>query len=135
LSRKKAREKAVQLLYQLEIQKDEIEEQIDTFISDNNEIDNSYIRNSVNGVLENKSEIDSIIQGYSKDWAISRIAKVDLSILRLAIYELTKSTDIPQNVAINEAVELAKKFSTNEASAFINGILAEVVRNNIPKGE
>jgi N utilization substance protein B len=133
LSRKKAREMAVQLLYQLEIQKDDVQEQIDQFVEqdaqDNN--DNSYIKNTVSGIIENKEEIDKIIESYAKDWTISRIAKVDLSILRLAVFELTKASGIPQNVAINEAVELAKTFGTEESGRFVNGILGSLVKKDI----
>lgn len=132
MSRKIARELAVQLLYQVEIQKDDVKEQIETFLEDNalSDNDKEYFLSAVNGTLENIDDINKLIESNSKNWSINRIAKVDLSILRLAIFELTKRTDIPQNVSINEAIELAKKFGTDESKAFINGILAEIVKEN-----
>ncbi|MBQ1275074.1 MAG: transcription antitermination factor NusB [Cellulosilyticum sp.] len=79
------------------------------------------------GVFEHLQEIDEIIEKYAANWSFSRIAKVDLSILRLAIYEL-KYTDVPQKVAVNEAVEIAKTYSTEKSPKFINGILGSVIK-------
>ena len=79
------------------------------------------------GVFEHLQEIDEIIEKYAVNWSFSRIAKVDLSILRLAIYEL-KYTDVPRKVAVNEAVEIAKTYSTEKSPKFINGILGSVIK-------
>lgn len=79
------------------------------------------------GVFEHLSEIDEMIEKCATNWSFSRIAKVDLSILRLAIYEL-KYTDVPQKVAVNEAVEIAKAYSTEKSPKFINGILGSVIK-------
>lgn len=78
------------------------------------------------GVRENRVEIDQLISEKSRNWTISRMARVDLSILRMAIFELLYRSDIPRNVTINEAIEVAKKFGTEDSPAFINGILDEV---------
>lgn len=128
MGRRASRELAMKLLYQLEIQKEDRDEQIDTALVDDalTEKDKIYITDVVEGVSGNLSEIDNIIEKYSKGWKINRIPKVDLSILRLGIYELVYRNDIPLNVSINEAVELAKKFSTEDAGSFINGILGKV---------
>lgn len=80
----------------------------------------------VNGVLANRDAIDSRIEEKSKNWSIARMAKVDLNILRLAVFELFYRPDIPKNVTINEAIEVAKKFGAEESPAFINGILDEI---------
>ncbi|ABB31859.1 NusB antitermination factor [Geobacter metallireducens RCH3] len=88
----------------------------------------------VRGVLEHRETIDATITEKSKNWAISRMAKVDLNILRLAIYELLYRGDIPKNVTINEAIEVAKKFGTEDSPAFINGILDEVASTLPDKG-
>lgn len=80
----------------------------------------------VNGVVANRDAIDRKIEEKSRNWSISRMAKVDLNILRLAVYELVFRSDIPKNVAMNEAIEVAKKFGTEESPAFVNGILDEV---------
>lgn len=79
------------------------------------------------GVFEHLQEIDEVIEKYAANWSFSRIAKVDLSILRLAIYEL-KYTDVPRKVAVNEAVEIAKTYSTEKSPKFINGILGSVIK-------
>ena len=78
------------------------------------------------GVAANLNAIDAKISEKSKNWALSRMARVDLSILRLAVFELLFRADIPKNVSINEAIELAKKFGTEDSPAFVNGILDEV---------
>lgn len=78
------------------------------------------------GVRENLAEIDRLISEKSKNWTIARMARVDLSILRMAIFELLFRSDIPRNVTINEAIEVAKKFGTEDSPSFINGILDEV---------
>ncbi|MRR39399.1 transcription antitermination factor NusB [bacterium] len=88
----------------------------------------------VRGVLEHREAIDAKISEKSKNWAISRMAKVDLSILRLAVYELVYRDDIPKNVTINEAIEVAKKFGTEDSPSFVNGILDEVASSLPDKG-
>ena len=78
------------------------------------------------GVLNNKEKIDNLIEKHAIGWKLNRISRVDLSILRVSIYEILFRDDIPYNVSVNEAIELAKKYSTNEAGSFINGILSKV---------
>jgi len=77
-------------------------------------------------VRDHRARIDEIISDKSKNWSLERISKVDLGILRMAIFELLFRADIPKNVTINEAIEVAKKFGTKDSPAFINGILDEV---------
>jgi N utilization substance protein B len=127
MGRRAAREIAMKLLYQLEIQKADRSDQIDFVLSDNEVSKSSqeYITDVVDGVTYNKLFLDRMIENYSKGWKLSRLSKVDLSILRLSIYEMKFREDIPFNVSINEAVELAKRFSGEEAGAFINGILGK----------
>lgn len=128
MGRRAAREIAMKLVYQLDIQKDSREEQIrQTLEQENlNENDTNYILDVVEGVFKNVEQIDKTIETYSKGWKLSRISKVDLSILRLSIYEINFREDIPFNVSVNEAVELAKSYSGEESSSFINGILGKV---------
>lgn len=130
MGRRASREVAMKLLYQLEIQKDDREDQVKMVLDDESltESDREYVNSIVDGVAGNIVYIDKTIEKYSKGWKINRIPKVDLSILRLSIYEIGFRDDIPFNVSVNEAVELAKKFSTEEAGAFINGILAKIPR-------
>lgn len=80
----------------------------------------------IRGCLDHRSDIDEIIKGHSKNWGLHRIAAVDRNILRLAIYEMLHREDIPPVVSINEAVDIAKKFSTQDSGKFVNGILDKV---------
>lgn len=136
MNRSQAREQAFKLLYSMEIQQDYNEELVDLFI-ENNEITNEetkrYIIDSIKGIKQNKEEIDKlIISNLKEDWPIERIPKINISLLRLAIYEIIYKK-IPYKVAINEAVELAKKYGEDHARIFINGVLASVVKDNIEK--
>lgn len=131
MKRTAIRELTFKLLYSLEIQQGELEEQLDLFI-ENNEITDKesieYITSVVNGIEKNKLEITNLISNNLKqEWEVDRISKVDLAILKLAIYEI-RYTDIPYKVAINEAVEIAKKYGEESSSNFINGVLANIVK-------
>lgn len=126
------RESAFKLIYSLEIQQTEnLQEQVDLFI-EQNEIEKEetaeYIKDVIFGINSNISEIESIIKNcLTEKWTIDRISKINLSILKLAIYEI-KYKDIPYKVEINEAVELAKKYGEESSSKFINGALATAVK-------
>lgn len=137
MGRRASREVAMKLLYQMEIQKEDREEQKRLFFEENNAagIDKNYIDNVIDGVYTNIGFIDNLIESHSMGWKIGRISKLDLSILRLSIYEICFRDDIPYNVSINEAVELAKKYSSNEAGSFINGILSKIPKRNEISGE
>lgn len=136
MGRKIAREAAMKLLYQLELQKDDKEEQI-SYVMDNEELtkkDKVYINSVVNGVLNNFKELDYLISNSSKGWKIDRIPRIDLAIMRISLFEIMHRNDIPVNISINEAVELAKKFSSDEAPSFINGVIGEICKKNgLPK--
>lgn len=132
MNRSLSRDFAFKLLYEMEIQKaDSKDEEIEVFIENNEITDKNtieYINDIIKGTEENEEEIIKLItSNLKKDWDISRISKINLSILKLAIYEL-KYTDIPFKVAINEAIELAKKYGDDQAPNFINGVLASVVK-------
>lgn len=132
MSRTEMRELAFKLIYSLEIQNTyNLEEQVELFLAENNiESENikDYINDIVCGIVKNISEIESIIKNCLTDkWSIDRISKINLSILKLAIYEL-KYKSIPYKVEINEAVELAKKYGEDSSSRFINGALATAVK-------
>lgn len=101
-----------------------IEEQFLSELPTENDI--KYVVDKTNDILNRIEEIDEIIKNTSKGWAIHRLGKSELSILRLAIYEILFDDDIPEKVAINEAVELAKMYGEDQASSFVNGILAGV---------
>ncbi|MBQ2937718.1 MAG: transcription antitermination factor NusB [Clostridia bacterium] len=132
MNRSSIRENAFKLIYSLEIQETEnLEEQIELFFESNkiNEEDaKKYITDVVLGIDKNKEQIlKDIEQNLKAEWKISRISKMDLSILKLAIYEI-KYNEIPYKVAINEAVELAKKYGEDKSKNFVNGILASIVK-------
>ena len=131
MNRSSIREQAFKLLYSLEIQKDiNEEEQIDLYLESNNIKDKeavSYIKDAIFGIDKNKKDIDEkIVQNLKSNWKLERVSKIDLTILRLAIYEI-KYKDLPYKVAINEAVELAKKYGEDTSKNFVNGILASIV--------
>lgn len=131
MSRKDARESAMKLLFEINYKLNEIDDVLNTYFEENNvnNKDKDYIENVVRGTVDHINEIDGVIECYSKGWKLNRLAKTDLAILRLASYEL-KNTDTPEGVVINEAVELAKKYGTQKSSAFINGVLASIVKEN-----
>jgi N utilization substance protein B len=130
MGRKASRELAMKLLYQYEFQDNEKEEQLKEVIGfeDLNDNDKGYIRNIIEGVTLEAENIDNIIETNAKGWKLSRMSKVDIAILRIAIYEIKFRDDVPCNVAINEAVEMAKRYSSKESGAFVNGILGNVVK-------
>ena len=132
MKRSVIRELAFKLIYSLEIQKaNELEEQIDLFLECNeleDEQAKEYIKDVVNGINKNEDEINELIEKNLKaDWKLDRLSKIDLSILKLAIYEI-KYKNIPYKVAINEGLEIAKKYGEDNSKIFINGILASIVK-------
>ena len=132
MNRSEARELAFEFLYQIEIQKELNEEQIELFIENNGITDANaieYIKDIVKGIENEKEQIEEIISNNLKaDWKIERISKINLSLLKLGIYEI-KYKELPYKVVINEVVELAKKYGEESSHSFINGILASVVKN------
>ena len=122
-------------MYSLEIQKNEnLEEQVELYLESNEILDQNaieYIKDAVFGIEENKEEIiKKIEKNLKEDWKIERISKIDLVILKLAIYEI-KYKELPYKVVINEAVELAKKYGEDNSKNFVNGILASIVKEEI----
>lgn len=93
-----------------------------------NEDDTAYIESMLAGVRQHQSEIDEIISKYSRNWTIDRIAKVDLAILRLALYEILYCDSVPDNVSVSEACNLADNYSDAESKAYINGLLGAFLR-------
>ena len=135
MNRSKAREESFKLLYSIQILKDvDIDEQIKIYIQEE-EITESeaieYIENIVKGIKENDKEIEKYIaENIKKDWSISRISKIDLTLLKLGIYEILYSK-LPYKVVINEVVELAKNYGDDSSKAFVNGVLASIVKKYI----
>ncbi len=128
--RRKSRELAVQILYEIELKGVEPKTIFDNCpcTRDEEEV-NSFVRDLVEGVYRNRNEIDAVIEKHSLHWKLARMAVVDRNILRLAAYELLYLHDVPTNAILNEAIEIAKKFGTEDSGAFINGILDKVAHN------
>ena len=131
MSRRELREQIFKMLFRIEFHEGmEMEEQMRLFLEEEEEIskeDSEYIRNKYENIVEHLEEIDASINEKAKVWKTSRMAKVELSLIRLAVYEIQYDEDIPAGVAINEAVELAKKYGADSSPAFINGVLAKFV--------
>ena len=131
MKRTEARELAFKLIYSLEIQNTMDEEQMNLFFEENDieEEKKNYIKTIFEGLIKNKDEIEKLIESNLKEkWTIDRISKIDLAILRVAIYELIY-LKLPYKVVINEAVELAKKYGDDSSKSFVNGILASIVKD------
>ncbi len=132
------RELAFKLVYELEVQKENTEEQFELFI-ENNEVQEEttveYLKDIKDGIISNSEEIDELIKSNLKDnWSLNRISKINISLIKLAIYEMLYKS-LPYKVAINEVVELAKKYADESAPVFINGILASVVKEKNLNGD
>ena len=130
----KMRECAFKLVYEIEVQK-EFNEELVTLYLDNNEITDKnarkYVRKLVRGIQSNDSEIEKVIvEKLKPDWPIERISKVNIAILKIAIYEILYA-DVPYKISINEAIELAKTYGEDSSASFINGVLANVVKENL----
>ena len=133
MKRRELREHIFQLLFRVEFNgQDEMEEQVSLYVDDMKEEeivepkDETYIEEKYKKIVEKLPEIDELLEKYSKGWKLSRMNKVDLTILRLGVYEMKYDEDIPERVAINEAVELANKFGRDESPAFVNAVLAKL---------
>ncbi len=127
--RTKARECALKILYAIDIKGDDPKGCMQEFW-DREEGYDAEIRKFANklvlGVCDNRQKIDSLISGYATNWQLKRMAVIDRNVLRFATYELLYSEDIPPKVAINEAIDLAKKFGDNDSGKFVNGILDKI---------
>ena len=131
MSRKIARDAAMRMLYAYELtgelNQDMIQETIEPAALDAEDM--KYLKQVTEGAVEQRASLDTLIEQNAVGWRLSRIGKVDLSILRLAIYEMLCREDVPESVAINEAVELDKKYSEPKSKQFINGILGSISRS------
>jgi len=127
-NRRKSRELAMQALFYMDMNRNDSNESLERFcvhFSASKKARPFFLR-LVKGVIQAKAEIDSIIENFSDNWKISRMSCVDRNIMRIAVYELLYCQDIPPKVSINEAIDIGKKFGTEESGAFINGILDSV---------
>lgn len=134
-SRTKARECALQALYQLDTSGGDAREAVRGLLVHFEEADQETERFAdelVRGVQSEKGAIDELIQKSSTHWKLDRMARVDRNILRLAVYEILRRADVPVRVTLNEAIELGKKYGSEESSAFVNGVLDRVAHMELP---
>jgi N utilization substance protein B len=127
MNRRKAREKILQALYQIDISGIDPAEAIRNVVHE--DIEDGYVHQCVFGAYEHLDQIDDCIKQHLENWSFDRLAKVDRNILRLAVYEMEYREDIPANVAINEAVELGKRFGDERSGKFINGVLSKIKKS------
>ncbi|MBC5713582.1 transcription antitermination factor NusB [Roseburia sp. BX1005] len=129
MTRREIREQVFQILFRIEFhQGEDLSEQLkyQTEEGETADADAVYIQNKIDAVIANITQIDEMINEAATGWKTSRMGKVDLTLLRLAVYEIKFEEDIPTKVAINEAVELAKRYGTDSSPAFVNGVLAKI---------
>ncbi|MGD9825466.1 transcription antitermination factor NusB [Desulfobacter sp.] len=133
--RRKSRELAMQALFALDLNKSDLNktgspQQMDEFLEqhgkDLSESTRVFFLTLVDGVLENREKIDTLLDQWAKNWKISRMPAVDRNIMRIAVFEMLNLSDIPSSVSINEAVEIGKKFGTRDSGPFINGVLDRI---------
>lgn len=136
MNRRKSRETAMKLLFEISISKESYKDAINNFRESNEgeikeikEIDMEYVEECLKTVTENLNDIDNDIQRYLINWKVERLSKIDLAILRICTYEINYVEDIPDKVSINEAVELAKKYSEDKSAAFINAAVDSMMKN------
>lgn len=139
MRRRLARELALQSLYQMRMNQVESQQAIATVIEEaeqDNEaelklgedrIEPQYVRELVEGTERHRNRIDSLLSDYLKGWKIDRLSKVDREVLRLGVYEMVYRDDVPPKVVVNEAIELAKQFGTEESGRFVNGVLGKMI--------
>ncbi len=130
MNRKLSRDKTMELLFGMTLSKDTIEEAIEGFIDnyeeDIKEIDLTFVKQALIGIENNKEAIDTVISENLHNWKLDRISKVNLSILRLATYELLYDEQVPRAVVINEALEITRRYSDEKSVSFINGVLDKI---------
>ena len=132
MRRSKVREHIFKMLFSIGFDAADADEQIELYleqVEEASEEERGYMRKKVKDIAAHEEEIDAMINEHTTGWKTGRMNKVDLSVLRLAVYEMKWDDEVPVGVAINEAVELAKMFSSDEAPSFINGVLGKIARS------
>jgi len=134
-NRRKGRELALQALYQIEITGDPSVAAVDLFLQhfEGNPRAKEFARRLVSGVVSQRAEVDRLVDGATENWKLARLSKVDLVILRMATYELVFCSDIPLNVSLDEAVEIGKRFGSEDSPNFINGVLDQIAHSDAVK--
>jgi len=126
MNRHQARERAFQILFQLDLNEMEPKQAIREFFAEGREMEDPFLAKLIEGVSEHKENIDRIVSEQLVNWSFDRIATAEKTILRIAVYEMKYLEDIPKNVSINEAVELANTFGDEKSGKFVNGVLSKI---------
>lgn len=134
MNRRKSREIAMKLLFEMSINKENYIEILENFKENTDvelaDVDMEYITNTLKGIEENSSAVDAKIEEHLVNWKLYRLSKIDLAILRICTYEMLFEEDIPEKVSINEGIELAKKYSEDKSANFINGVLGNMIKRS-----
>ena len=135
-ARSRARKRALDLLYAAEMRGEDVVRFLDQAIEAGEGPSNPYVEVLVRGVAEHRTRIDELLTEYSEGWALNRMPAVDRSVLRMGVYELLWADDVPDAVAVDEAVTLVRDLSTDDSPAFVNGVLGAMLRSkdDIPIG-
>lgn len=130
MTRRKIRELVFQMIFRVEFyEEEELQQQLCLFMDEQeavSEQDRAYLEHKVQDIVTHLEEIDAVIDSSAQNWKTSRMAKVELTLIRMAVYEMRFEEDIPTGVAINEAVELAKTYGAETSASFVNGVLARI---------
>ncbi|MDD3225452.1 MAG: transcription antitermination factor NusB [Clostridium sp.] len=130
MNRRKSRELTMKLLFETSINKRDVKEAIEDYMQENKDyknIDFEYVNRIIKGIDENKDFVDKKIEDSLENWKLNRISKINMAILRIAVYEMFFEDDIPDKVSINEAIELTKVYSDQKSASFINGALGKIL--------
>ena len=133
-ARSKARKRALDILFAADVRGESATEALDRAISEGEGPTNQYTATLVRGVVEHQARIDDLLTAYSEGWTLERMPAVDRNVLRLGVFELLYADDVPDAVAVTEAMALVRELSTDESPAFVNGILGNIVRNKASLG-
>lgn len=128
-ARSKARKRALDILFAAEMRGEQPVEALDRSISDGDAPTNAYTGELVRGVQEHRSRIDEVLGQYAQGWSLERMPAVDRNVLRIGVYELLWSEDVPEAVAVSEALALVRDLSTDDSPTFVNGVLGAVMRD------
>ena len=127
MSRKQQREAVFDLRFESDFRRDETPDEVyATFCEQNGEPEGAYVKSAYFGVCEKQDEIDALIERHSNGWKVSRLTRVSRAVIRLCVYEMAYVQEIPNTVAINEAIELSKKYDDDKARSFVNGVLNSI---------
>ncbi len=130
-ARSKARKRALDVLFASEVRRESPVEALDAAIAEGEGPTNEYTAVLVRGVAAHQPRIDELLSEYSEGWTLGRMPAVDRNVLRLGVYELLYAEDVPDAVAVSEAMALVRDLSTDESPAFVNGILGNILRNKV----